>query len=175
MDHVLKSGAGWAALLIVLAGGCTSSAPGPAQASPTNLHMVAGGCAGTVVTDSEPPVWSQTGFRHTKGTPWPVPWALGKPGDAVAFLFTKQLVAGSPLVGGPNKVRWSVQDKAADFVVEGRPFGQSQPVLIVQGGPSDETVPTPGCWTFRVLWGVHRDPGSTINLEVLPAGSLPAT
>jgi hypothetical protein len=103
-----------------------------------------------------------------------VPWALGKPGDAVAFLFTKQLVAGSPLVGGPNKVRWSVKDKAADFVVEGRPFGQSQPVLIVQGGPSDEAVPTPGCWTFRVLWGAHKDPGSTINLEALPAGTLPA-
>lgn len=105
-----------------------------------------------------------------------MPWALGKPGDAVAFLFSKQLVAGgSPRVDGTNnKVGWSFKDKAVDYVVEGRPFGESQPVVVVKGGPSTEEVPTPGCWTFRVILGAHKDLGSTINLEVLPAGTLPA-
>ena len=175
-----SSGGGFAVVMILLAGGCTSSASGPAQASTANrapLHAVAGGCSGTVVTDSEPPVWAQTGFRHTQGTPWPVPWALGKPGDAVAMLFSTQLVAGgSPRVDGSNnKVHWVVKDNPANVVVDGRLFGQSQPVVRVQGGPSIEEVPTPGCWTFRVTWGPHNERGSTINLEVLPAGTLPST
>ncbi|GAC1638173.1 MAG: hypothetical protein NVS9B11_02030 [Candidatus Dormibacteraceae bacterium] len=54
-----------------------------------------------------------------------VPWALGNPGDAVAFLFSVQLVAGgNPRVDGTNnEVGWSVRNKAVDYVVEGRPFG----------------------------------------------------
>jgi hypothetical protein len=37
-------------------------------------------------------------------------------------------------------------------VVEGRPLGQSQPVLTIAGGPSIVDVPTAGCWTFRLSW-----------------------
>jgi hypothetical protein len=92
------------------------------------------------------------------------------------MLFAKQLVAGgSPRVDGTsNKVHWVVKDKTVDVAVEGRPYGKSQPVLGVKGGPSIEDVPTPGCWTFRVMWGPHNERGSTINLQVLPAGTLPA-
>jgi hypothetical protein len=127
-----------------------------------------------VVTDSVPPIWARDGFLH-KSAPWAVPWALGTPGDAVAMLFARQLVAGgSPRVDGTsNKVHWVNKDKTLNFVVEGRPFGKAEPVIGLKGGPGVEDVPTPGCWTFRVLWGAHNEHSSAINLEVLPAGTLP--
>jgi hypothetical protein len=127
-----------------------------------------------VVTDSVPPIWAQDGFTH-KTAPWAVPWALGTPGDAVAMLFARQLVAGgSPRVDGTNnKVHWVVKDKTFNFVVEGRPYGKAEPVIGLKGGPRVEDVPTPGCWTFRVSWGSRNEHISTINLEVLPAGTLP--
>lgn len=110
--------------------------------------------------------------------PWPVPWAFGTHDDAIAYLFATQLVAGgSPRVDGSNnKVLWEVKDSpsGANVVVEGRPLGQLQPVVTIAGGPSITDLPTAGCWTFRLQWGqpgkVHS---SIINLEVLPAGSLP--
>jgi hypothetical protein len=60
------------------------------------------------------------------------------------------------------------------FVVQGTPLGKTEPVVSVAGGPSIVDVPTPGCWRFRVLWDTTDRPGSSIiNLEALPAGSLP--
>jgi hypothetical protein len=104
-----------------------------------------------------------------------VPWALGKPGDVVALLFAVQLVAGgNPRVDGSNnKVHWVVKDSPFNFVVEGHPFDRSQPVIGGPGGFSTDDVPTAGCWTYRVLWGAHNEHVSTVNLEVLPAGTLP--
>ena len=103
---------------------------------------------------------------------------MGNPGDSVAFVFATQLVAGgSPRVDGSNnKVLWVVRDDpAVNFIVEGWPLGQSQPVVTVEGGPSITDVPTAGCWTFRLLWGPPDNAhSSVINLEALPAGTLPA-
>ena len=96
-----------AALLIILVGGCASSQATQVKASPTApIRTFAGGCAGTVLTDAEPPVWAQTGFAKLK--PWPVPWAFGSQDTTVAFLFSTVLVAGSgPRVDGSyNKVGW---------------------------------------------------------------------
>lgn len=60
------------------------------------------------------------------------------------------------------------------MMVEGRPLGQTQPVVtIAGGGPSIVDVPTPGCWTFQLSWSANGQHSSTINLEVLPAGKLP--
>jgi hypothetical protein len=165
--------AGLAALVVLLACGCSSSDQAVAGPSP---HVFQGGCAGTVLTEAEPPVWSQGGWSHENGTPWPVPWALAKPGDAIAFVFANELVAGSSprSDGSANKVLWVVRDAQA-FVVDGRPLGQSQPVMTFAGGPSVVDVPTAGCWTFQVIQGKpgaeHR---SVIDLQVLPAGTLPA-
>lgn len=133
---------------------------------------MAGGCAGTVLTDAVPPSWAQGGWSHTAGTPWPVPWALSSPGDAVAFVFAIQLVAGpSPRANGTaNKVLWVARDPAGAYTVEARPLGQSQPLVTIQGGPSIVDLPSPGCWTFTI----HSRTTSTINLQVLPAGSLPS-
>ena len=98
--------------------------------------------------------------------------ALGLGGDAVAFVFANELVAGSSprSDGSSNKVLWVVKDPKS-FVVEGRPLGQAQPVVTVDGGPSIVDLPTPGCWTFQVLRGKQS---SVINLQVLPVGSLPS-
>lgn len=166
--------AGHAILLILLAA-CTSSQPqSQAKASPTAAaHTFAGGCADTVLTDAEPPAWAQGGWSHAKGTPWPVPWAFGTHGNTVAYLFATQLVAGnSPRADGSNnKVLWESNDNPSGggVVVEGRPLGQSQPVVTIAGGPSIVDVPTAGCWTFRLSWSANGQHTSTINLEVLPA------
>lgn len=142
------------------------------------MHSFAGGCAGTVLTDAEPPVWAQGGWRVAKGTPWPTHWAFGTDHDTLAYLFANQLVAGiSPRAdGSQNKVLWVATDSpsGAGLVVEGRPLGSSQPVVTIAGGPSDTDVPTAGCWTFRLSWGISGQHSSTINLAVLPAGTLPS-
>ena len=137
-------------------------------------HTFAGGCAGTVLTDAEPPLWAQGGWNHVSGTPWGVPWALGSGGQAVAFVFAGQLVAGSsPRVDGTNnKVLWVAKGSVTNFVVEGIPPGGTQPVVSVNGGPSIVDVPSAGCWKFRLTWGASQA-GSIVNLEVLPAGSTP--
>jgi hypothetical protein len=178
--HRRSHGTGLAALLILLAVGCTSSPAASAQvhSSPSvPVHSFAGGCAGTVLTDAEPPVWAQGGWSVAKGTPWPVPWAFGTQGDTVAYLFATQLVAGgSPRVdGSQNKVLWESKDSpsGANVSVEGRPLGQSQPVVTIAGGPSITDVPTAGCWTFRLSWSSNGQYSSTINLQALPAGTNP--
>jgi hypothetical protein len=182
MNRYTKGGRGAVGvLLLILAGGCTTSPAAPAQVHPSPsvpVHSFAGGCAGTVLTDAEPPVWAQDGWSVAKGTPWPVRWALGTQGDTVAYLFATQLVAGgSPRAdGSQNKVLWEAKDSpsGANVLVEGQPSGSSQPVVKIAGGPSITDVPTAGCWTFRLSWGSNGQHSSTINLEVLPAGTLPS-
>lgn len=171
-------GASLAALLILLAVGCTSS-PAQVRTSPSfPVQTFAGGCAGTVLTNATPPVWAQGGWTHPKGTPWDVPWALGTNGDSVAYLFAAQLVAGSsPRVNGTNnKVLWETKEdpSGGNVTVEGRPLGQSQPVVTITGGPSIVDVPTPGCWSFRLSWGTGGQQTSTINFQVLPTGTVPS-
>jgi hypothetical protein len=167
------------ALCVLVASGCSSSqgAPTHIQLTPA-VHTFAGGCAGTLVSDGEPPAWAQGGWHgHVKGTPWSVPWAMGTPGNAVAFLFAGQLVAGvSPRVNGTNnKILWVANSKAAEwgFVVAGSPMGESRPTVSVAGGPSIVDVPTAGCWTFRLSSSSTGNYISTFGLDVLPTGTLP--
>jgi hypothetical protein len=157
-------------MVVLVLCGCTSSAQ-PAARPSSSAQPIAGGCAGTTLTVGEPPAWAQGGWTNPKGAPWPVPWAMATPGDAVAFLMSRALVAGSsPRVdGSANKVLWVTEDPEA-FVVEGRPFGQAQPVVRVPGGPSIVDLPSAGCWTFHLLRGTRS---SAVNLEVLPAGTVP--
>jgi hypothetical protein len=128
-----------------------------------------------VLTDAEPPVWAQGGWNVVKGQPWSVPWTLGTGGQAVAFLFARELVAGSsPRVDGTNnKVLWVAQGTAPNFVVNGTPQRATQPAVSVNGGPSIVDAPVPGCWTFRLRWGLDKASSSVINLQVLPAGTTP--
>lgn len=175
-------GVGLAALILLLAGGCSPSTPPSAAVSSSpkvSVHTFAGGCAGTVLTDAIPPVWAQGGWTNPAGQPWWVPWAFGTQHTTVAYLFATQLVAGpSPRVNGTNnKVLWEAKDlpSGGGVTVVGHPLGQSQPVVTIAGGPSITDVPTAGCWTFVLSWGANGQHSSTINLEVLPAGTLPSS
>jgi hypothetical protein len=168
---------GFSALLILAASGCMSALPAQVQNGPTaKPQVLAGGCAGTVVTQADPPAWALGGFAQATGTRWTLPWAPGTGGDAVAFLFARQLVAGaSPRVDGTNnKVLWVAKGNPSNFVVEGTPPGGTLPVVTVNGGPSIVDAPSPGCWKFRLSWGSSRAT-STINLYVLPEGTRPPT
>ena len=166
------------AAVALLVGACNQSGStarithSPTAQAPINNRP--GGCAGTVVTDAIPPIWAQGGWVGVTGTSWPVPWAMGSPGDAVAYMWATELVAGpSPRIDGTNnKVLW-VTNQPASFVVEGHPFGSSQPTLNVPGGPSIIDAPSPGCWTFQLISKPDSRIVSTVNLQVLPAGSLP--
>ena len=181
VDRVRLRRAGIAAsVLIILLGGCASPQPAQVKASPTvPVNTFAGGCAGTVLTDAEPPIWAQAGFQVTVA-PWPVPWAFGTQNTTVAFVFSKVLVAGSgPRVDGTyNKVHFVAK---ADYpngyinvTIQALPLGQSQPILTFTNAGSAGDFPEPGCWTFRLSWSAHGQPQvSTINLEVLPAGTRP--
>ena len=172
-----RATAGLTALWLLLAVGCSSSPVPQAKAQPSAPgHTFAGGCAGTVLTDAEPPIWSQGGWKVSKGTAWSVPWAAAAQGNAVAFVFAGELVAGgSPRVDGTNnKVLWVAKGYPPNFFVQGTPLDKTEPVVSVAGGPSIVDVPTPGCWTFHLTWGASDHSGGTvINLEALPNGSLP--
>jgi len=169
-----------ASVLIILLGGCASPQTSQVKASPSvPIHTFAGGCAGTVLTDAEPPVWAQAGFRTT-GTPWPVPWAFGTQDTTVAFVFSRVLVAGSsPRVDGTyNKVRWVAKaDYPTGYInvaIEARPLGESQPILTFTNAGGVVDFPKPGCWTFHLSWSAKSQAQvSTLNLEVLPAGTRP--
>ncbi len=178
--YIKVNGAGLAALVLVLAFGCTTSSrvtihPQPSQTATARTFI--GGCAGTVLTDAEPPAWAQGGWTVDKGASWPVPWALGTQDNTVAYVFANQLVAGtSPRRdGSQNKILWEARDSpsGANITVVGHPMGKSQPTFTIVGGPSITDVPTPGCWVFQLSWDLNGRQTSTINLDVLPAGSLP--
>ena len=168
-----------ASLLVILLGGCASTQSGQVKASPSApFHTFSGGCAGTVLTDAEPPAWAQAGFA--KLTPWPVPWAFGTQNTTVAFVFSTGLVAGGgPRVDGTyNKVTWVAKGDYPtgdiNIAIQARPLGESQPVLTNAGGANVLDFPQPGCWTFRLAWRAHNQPQvSTVNLDVLPAGTRP--
>jgi hypothetical protein len=167
---------GIAAFLLIVVSGCAQSrAAAPQRSTPLPGHSETVACAGTVVADTQPPSWALAGWIHPTVTTWPVPWAIGQPDDAIAYLFARRLVAGkSPRVDGTsNKVLWVVKDPVPS-IVQGHPFGRSSPTITVAGGPSIVDVPTAGCWTFELRWGASSHNTSVINLQVLPAGSLPS-
>ena len=169
-----------AALLVLLAGCSAAPAtqlPSPPATAPTREPQAApGACAGTSVTvGGAPPTWALAGFSG--GGVGEIPWAMGSPPDALAYLFSTQLVAaGRRWDGRTNKVLWVTRDPSQDLTIEGRPLGRTQPVVPIRGQivygnqlPSQVDVPTPGCWSFVVSWTSGSRQTSTINLNVLPA------
>jgi hypothetical protein len=168
----------WLAAVLLLTAAACSESPAPSAKKPSGptVHSLTGGCAGTTLTDAEPPTWAQDGwFLHAKGTPWALPWAMNTSGDAVAFLFANHLVAGtSPRVDGTNnKVLWVLRYARA-FVVKGTPLGKSDPIVSVVGGPSIVDAPLAGCWSFQLVPQGSSPLAATINLDVLPQGSRAA-
>ena len=167
--------------LVTLFAGACSSTPSPIKAAASakpSVRSLPGGCAGTVLTDAIPPRWAQGGWHVANAQRWPVPWAMASSGDALAFMWATQLVAGSsPRADGTNnKVLWVVNGTPDRFVVEGRPLGKARPEVTLPGGPSIVDVPSAGCWTFRLTWGDSPpEHVSTINLQVMPAGTVPSS
>src|SRR5258708_7326940 len=100
--------AGLAVAVLVSAGACEPGQPAVAHQSAAQVHTFAGGYAGTVLTDAAPPAWAQGGWNVAKGRPWGVPWALGSGGQAVAFVFARELVAAAspPVDCTPTKALW---------------------------------------------------------------------
>jgi hypothetical protein len=141
-----------------------------------SCSYIAGGCAGTVLTDALPPVWARGGWNQPAAR-WPVPWAFGTGNDTVAYVYATQLVAGtSPRVNGTNnKILWESKDlpSGAGVAIDAQPMGQTEPVVTLAGGPSIVDLPTAGCWTFQLSWSSNGKHTSTVNLEVLPTGTLP--
>jgi hypothetical protein len=92
---------------LIIASGCSSDSAAQVHPTPSiAVHTFAGGCAGTTLTNALPPLWAQGGWSQPHA-PWEVPWALGTGGNAVAYLFATELVAGpSPRVDG-TKTRFS--------------------------------------------------------------------
>lgn len=170
--------AGLAVLVLLVVAACSSSqATHVSSSSSAPAQTFVGGCSDTVLTDAEPPAWAQGGWQVETGAPWPVPWAFGTQHTFVAFLFSTRLVAGpSPRVDGTNnKILWVTKDSppAANAVVVGSPVGESLPVITFPDGPSIVDLPLPGCWAFHPSWSTKGQPVSSIDLEVLPAGTMP--
>src|SRR5215472_5188838 len=116
------------AVLLVLTACSATGSPASPPAVSSRPGSVAGsmpavgGCSGTAVSTAEPPVWAQGGFSTPRDRPW-VPWALGQPGDAIAYLFATQLVAeGRRPDGAANKVLWVVRDGDSRSQVRGHPL-----------------------------------------------------
>src|SRR5260370_4939066 len=152
--------AGLAVAVLVSAGACEPGQPAVAHQSAAPVHTFAGGCAGTLLTDAAPPAWARGGWNVVKGRPWGVPWALRSGGQAVAFVFARELVAGaSPRVDGTNnKVLWVANGIAPNFVVAGIPPGGTQARVTVNGGPSILDAAPPGRRAFRLSWGALHAP-----------------
>jgi len=185
MEPELKSGRSpvWLACMLFIVGACSSSADhvrahGASAVPSAQSQPAAGGCAGTQVSaTTAPPAWARAGFSVWSG----IPWALGKPPNAVAYLFAIELVAGGNRPDHrSNKVLWVTQEPPEGLRIQGHPLGRSEPAIVISGQitngnqlPSIVDVPTPGCWSFDVSWGERTKHMSTINLDVLPAGTLP--
>jgi hypothetical protein len=176
----------WMAGIVLILSACSSpadraSTPRASAVAPAPSQSVAGGCAGTVVNATTmPPAWARSGFTISSGSP-EYPWALGKPAEAVAYLFAIQLVAGGNRPDhSNNKVLWVTREPPEGLRMRSHPFGRSEPQVVISGQitngnqvPSIVDVPTPGCWVFDMSWGQPTKHTSTINLDVLPEGTSP--
>ena len=156
----------------------TTSNPKATPASSPSASAVApsarGGCASTQVSDgtSPPPAWALEGFNG-----WPgIPWAATSPPTAVAILFTKELVAN----GINDKILWVTQTPTNQLAIVAHPLNADSPKVAINepttGGnqtPSYVDLPSAGCWSFQLTWGGAAPTTASVDLWVLPAGSVP--
>lgn len=161
-------------ILAACSGGSLEARSLPSSApSHRSSRTLPWGCGGTAVLRADAPAWARTGGRLE------LPWARGGPADAIAYVWGGQLVAGGRRPdGSADKVLWVTEQTPGDLQISGRPYGGTSPAVPVEGQitnvnqmPSIVSVPTPGCWSFTVSWGLWGQPRrkSVINLEVLPA------
>lgn len=112
------------------------------------------------------PAWARAGFRPPT---LPMPYVLSDKGDIVAILWEDH----HPLVVPParkrnNKILWVSRRLGAPLVITAELAGSGRSATrTVEGGPGPSVVdlPAPGCWSFDLTWGEHRD---HLELEYLP-------
>lgn len=176
--RTLASLVGAMLLLTVSCSAGASAPPGPSGTPwpPPGAQVVSGGCGKTqVMKGIAPPEWALAGFSGN--ATW-LPWALSDSGRSVAYLFSKQLVAGGVRRdGSSNKILWASKDGGIPSITA-HPAGAATPRIDISGQgtngnqmPSSVDLPSPGCWSFELSWGKSTD---RISLEVLPKGSLPS-
>ena len=177
-----------AAAVVTLLVGCTAAPKVPETSAPLPtstmvLPTVYGGCGATQVTagTSSPPTWALQGFN---GSPAPAPgprWAASAPSTVVAILFAVELVAkGIRPDGSSNKILWVTRDPTDHLTIVAHPLNANSPKVAIDypttdgnQTPSIVDLPSPGCWSFQLKWGGVQTTRASLDLWVLPAGSLP--
>lgn len=153
------------AVAVVLAG-CTTSdsdevAPTP---EPSPSRSVVGAPPPGSCPRAHPatplPTWARAGFSDPEPS---APHVLSDKGDMAAVLWALR----DPLVAPPaadrnNKILWVARVGAADGPLEIRATltGTTRTVsrtVDPAPGPSIIDLPSPGCWSFDLSWGRHRD------------------
>jgi hypothetical protein len=168
------------ALLMVVVGACTSSQAGQVNASPPRSN----------------PDFCRRLRRHSShrcrasglGTSWLESCQGNTLAGAVGLRDARQHGGLSFLDGAGGGERppcgrllqqgWvgrsGLPNREGGHGIEARPLETSEPLLTNAAGASVVDLPKPGCWTFRLSWIAHgQHHVSTINLEVLPAGTMP--
>jgi hypothetical protein len=118
-----------------------------------------------------------------------IPWAVGQPPQAVAVLFSTELVAnGKRPDGSENKILWLTRGAApsGQLTLRAQPADATTPVVTLRLAaalslagagydqfPSIVDLPNPGCWRINISWGAGSADSSTFGLTVLSAGSVP--
>ena len=169
-----------AAAVAALVAGCTA-APKPPAPLPksTVLPAAYGGCGVTQVAAGTTPMpsWALEGNGSAPGPRW----AASAPSTAVAILFAVELVAkGARPDGSSNKILWVTQTPTKQLTIVAHPLNAAGPKVAIDdptaGGnqtPSIVDLPSPGCWSFQLKWGGVQTTRASLDLWVLPAGSLP--
>jgi hypothetical protein len=166
--------------------GCTAAPKPPSAPAPLPRSTVSptayGGCGATHVTagTSPPASWALEGFN---GWPAGLRWAASAPSSAVAILFATELVAkGARPDGSSNKILWVTQTPTNQLTIVAHPLDATSPKVAINDPtntygnqtPSIVDLPSPGCWSFELNWGGVETTRASLDLWVLPAGSLPS-
>jgi hypothetical protein len=101
----------------------------------------------------------------------------------VAILFATELVAkGARPDGSSNKILWVTQTPTNQLTIVAHPLDATSPKVAINDPtntygnqtPSIVDLPSPGCWSFELNWGGVQTTRASLDLWVLPAGSLPS-
>ncbi|MGH9062738.1 MAG: hypothetical protein ACRD0L_01950 [Acidimicrobiales bacterium] len=162
---------------VAVAGAACTGTAGPASvrtsttvASPATVASpttVVPGCGSTPLRRGHPPSWTASAHPPTE-----LRYALSEEGNAVGFLFSDPLVAGTS-----NKILWVVRQPRGGqpLHVTAHPVGSSRPVVTMSFPddsspgfiyPSIDDVPSPGCWQFTLTWNGSR---ATLDLPYVSA------
>lgn len=136
---------------------------------PADAAAVAGGCGSTTVYKGG--VGKSLQVATGNNAPAGVPYAIGRPAIAAAFIFGYPLHMPDSGIPYSNKILWVVgAARAGELLIEGHPLGRTAPVVRYSfpdnSGPgeiypSGVDVPEPGCWQFSLSWS-----GRTAQLEL---------